>query len=75
MQTDVRVSHLIYWQATNMCIWLYVIIEETKHDVINAHDGNLTHRKWSLFAKKQILLQFDENSNLLLFPLSLLLVT
>lgn len=34
---------LMHMIATNLCEWLYVIVEETKHEIIHIVDHNKAH--------------------------------
>jgi Otopetrin len=54
---------LMHTIATNMCIWLYVIIEETKHDVISAHDESDSSLCKFQFTRLACHLRPVENSN------------
>ena len=38
---------LMHMIATNMCVWLNVIIEETKHEILFAVTHNESARKYS----------------------------
>lgn len=37
---------LMHMVATNMCVWLNVIIEETKHEILQFLDHNSTSRNY-----------------------------
>lgn len=39
---------LMHMVATNMCVWLNVIIEETKHEILQFLHHNSTNRKYYL---------------------------
>ena len=36
---------LMHMVATNLCVWLNVIIEETKHEILQFHHHNVSGRK------------------------------
>lgn len=51
---------LMHMVATNLCEWLYVLVEETKHEIHHFKHGNVVEKygKFVAFA-----LLFQENQN------------